>query len=166
MAKCQDCKGDLKEGAACPSVVTRGRGLCYLCARVSCKESRNKNPKSFLLYSSRSNSKVRGIENTLVLADIPDIPEFCPVFSWIRLEHRVGAERRDSSPSLDRIDNTRGYVKGNVRIISWRANRLKGNATDEELAALGLDATKRKTCNKRRRQATVLQSLNNQTALI
>jgi hypothetical protein len=99
-------------------------------------------------------------------ADIPNIPEFCPVFPWIRLEFRVGAERQDNSPSLDRIDNTKGYVKGNVRIVSWRANRLKGNATDEELAALGLDATKRKTCNKRRRQAMVLQSLNNQTAPI
>jgi hypothetical protein len=37
------------------------------------------------------------------------------------------------SPSLDRIDPTKGYVKGNVWIISHRANRIKSDATHEEL---------------------------------
>jgi hypothetical protein len=79
----------------------------------------------------------------LTLEDIPDIPTHCPVFTWIALEYRVGEGRRDNSPSLDRIDNTKGYVKGNVRVISWRANNLKGNAIDQELTALGNDAIKR-----------------------
>lgn len=39
----------------------------------------------------------------------------------------------DNSPSIDRIDNTHGYIKGNVRVISWRANAIKGDATIEEL---------------------------------
>jgi len=38
-----------------------------------------------------------------------------------------------ASPSLDRIDPTKGYVKGNVWIISHRANRIKSDATHEEL---------------------------------
>jgi hypothetical protein len=61
------------------------------------------------------------------------IPEFCPVLG-IRLEtKRNKATRFTSSPSLDRIDSTKGYVKGNVRVISARANCLKNNATIEEL---------------------------------
>ena len=36
-------------------------------------------------------------------------------------------------PSLDRIDGAKGYVKGNVRVISHRANMLKNDATIEEL---------------------------------
>jgi hypothetical protein len=37
---------------------------------------------------------------------------------------------------LDRIDNNEGYVKGNVAVISFRANTLKNNATAEELRAI------------------------------
>lgn len=38
-----------------------------------------------------------------------------------------------SSPSLDRIDNRMGYVPGNVWVISWKANRMKSDASMEEL---------------------------------
>lgn len=41
-------------------------------------------------------------------------------------------ERQENSPSFDRIDCTKGYVKGNVQIISWRANRIKNDGTAEE----------------------------------
>jgi hypothetical protein len=37
---------------------------------------------------------------------------------------------------LDRIDPTKGYVKGNVWIVSHRANTLKGNTTHDELKAI------------------------------
>jgi hypothetical protein len=40
-----------------------------------------------------------------------------------------GHNRFDDSPSLDRINNMKGYVPGNVKIISWRANHLKSNGT-------------------------------------
>ena len=39
----------------------------------------------------------------------------------------------DDSPSLDRIVSSLGYVKGNIRVISYKANRVKSNATLEEL---------------------------------
>lgn len=42
----------------------------------------------------------------------------------------------DGSPSLDRVDNTRGYVPGNVLVISWKANQIKSNATLAELESI------------------------------
>jgi hypothetical protein len=62
------------------------------------------------------------------------IPEFCPIFG-IKLQV---AERRhnDNSPALDRIVPELGYVKGNIIVISQRANVLKRDASLEELQAL------------------------------
>ena len=64
------------------------------------------------------------------------VPSHCPVLG-IPLEwsaRRGGkASALPNSPSLDRIDPTKGYVKGNVWIISHRANTIKNDATHEEL---------------------------------
>ena len=49
-------------------------------------------------------------------------------FAWEPVEPESKPE-----PYVDRIDNDRGYVKGNVEVISWRANWLKANATPEEM---------------------------------
>ena len=145
MAVCQGCSTELTNENSGPSVVARNRGRCRDCSKDYLDDRRQKNPKSWLLYSSRARCKRNGLENTLTLADIPDLPKRCPVFPWIVIEHEVGNGRRAGSPSLDRIDNNVGYVAGNIRVISWRANFLKHDATDKELAALGADATKRNT---------------------
>lgn len=76
----------------------------------------------------------------LTIDDLPKIPEFCPVFPWIRLAYNVGQGRKPNAVSLDRIDNTVGYTKGNVRFISDRANILRRDASTEELEHLWLDA--------------------------
>jgi len=39
---------------------------------------------------------------------------------------------KENSPSLDRIDSKKGYVPGNVMIMSWRANRIKNDGTAAE----------------------------------
>jgi hypothetical protein len=143
MARCHRCGCVLTEENSSPSVAKRQRGSCNTCASKFNKQRRLDNPKSFILYASRQNAKTRGIENNLALSDIPDIPKHCPVFPCIEIEHRVGEGIRDNSPSLDRVDNTIGYVKGNVRIVSYRANNLKSDASDQELTALGKDAIKR-----------------------
>ena len=59
------------------------------------------------------------------------IPDICPVLG-IRIQIGKTAPI-DSSPSLDRKDGNKGYVKGNVFVISNRANRIKNDATKEEL---------------------------------
>jgi hypothetical protein len=60
----------------------------------------------------------------------------CPILgiplSWSSMREG-GYQLLPSSPSLDRIDPAKGYVKGNVWIISHRANTIKNNATHEEL---------------------------------
>jgi hypothetical protein len=64
------------------------------------------------------------------------VPSHCPVFG-APLEWSVrrggDAHALSNSPSLDRIDPSKGYVKGNVWIISNRANAIKNDASHEEL---------------------------------
>ena len=64
------------------------------------------------------------------------VPSHCPVFNlpleW-SLRRELGPVSLPNSPSLDRIDPSKGYVKGNVWIISNKANAIKNSATHEEL---------------------------------
>jgi hypothetical protein len=64
------------------------------------------------------------------------VPSHCPILgvelAW-STRRLNGDTTLPNSPSLDRIDPTKGYVKGNVWIVSARANRIKNDATHEEL---------------------------------
>lgn len=62
------------------------------------------------------------------------LPARCPVLG-IPLETGVGASI-DASPTLDRVRPEWGYIRGNVLVISNRANRLKSDATLGELQAI------------------------------
>ncbi len=86
------------------------------------------------LYAARNRAKRRGLEFTITVDDI-QIPEKCPVLG-IPLTFEPGRGAHESSPSIDRIDNTKGYTPDNIVIISWRANRLKSDATMAELKAI------------------------------
>lgn len=59
------------------------------------------------------------------------IPDVCPVLG---IPLQLGTRTfQAGSPSIDRLVPAKGYVKGNVRIISWRANTLKRDATADEM---------------------------------
>ena len=60
-----------------------------------------------------------------------EIPEFCPILG-IRLEGGT-KKYHETSPSLDRVIPELGYVPGNIAVMSFRANRIKGDASVEEL---------------------------------
>lgn len=59
-----------------------------------------------------------------------EFPLVCPILG-IELDW-FAKKRKENSPSFDRIDSSKGYVKGNVVICSWRANRIKNDGTSEE----------------------------------
>ena len=87
-----------------------------------------------LLYSNiKSRCKRIGREFSIELEDIL-IPEKCPVFGFdLKREDR---QTWMCAPSVDRIDSSKGYIKGNVTVVSRRANIIKRDATIEELEQL------------------------------
>lgn len=60
------------------------------------------------------------------------LPEICPVLGLTLKYVQEKAGCSDDRPSIDRINNAIGYIPGNVRVISWRANRIKNDGTAEE----------------------------------
>lgn len=92
-----------------------------------------KNPEKMMLHMARNRAKAEGYACTLTVHDIV-IPEFCPLLG-LQLERNAGV-RKDTSPSLDKIEPELGYVPGNVWVVSWRANRIKNDATLAELQLL------------------------------
>lgn len=92
-----------------------------------------KKDKRYTIWCSvKKRATKKGTEFNLSIEDIPKIPLLCPVLGIEIKSNKISAPL-DSSPSLDRINPKLGYVKGNVRIISNRANRIKSDATADEV---------------------------------
>jgi len=114
------------------------RDICKKCSKIlKQKNIRNRDwkfdTKNILYSNAKQRAKKSNIEFTLTKEDI-DIPDTCPVFGFpLKRENK---ETWMCAPSIDRIDNTRGYVKDNIIIVSRRANILKKDATIDELRKL------------------------------
>ena len=84
--------------------------------------------------SIKTRSKAKGIPCDID-ADylISIMPTHCPVLG-VKLEHRTNNKANEpNSPQVDRIVPELGYVRGNVQIISRRANGIKSDASIEEI---------------------------------
>jgi hypothetical protein len=87
------------------------------------------NPKKIMLISAKGRAKKNGLEFNLVESDIV-IPKYCPIFPEMEL-YKSDGKVSYNSPTLDRIDNNKGYVKGNIGVISHKANSIKRDGTVE-----------------------------------
>lgn len=98
---------------------------------------RANNPLRWMLARARQGAQCRALEFSIVEADFGALPTHCPVLG---LELKYAKERATQGDpaiaSLDRKDNSKGYIPGNVFIVSSRANTLKGSASIAELEAL------------------------------
>ena len=90
--------------------------------------------QKLLLGRAKLSASRKHLPFNLDLIDI-FIPTVCPIFQT-PLSLSAGRGRADSSPSLDRIIPALGYTKGNVWVISLRANRIKNDASVQELQTL------------------------------
>jgi hypothetical protein len=90
-------------------------------------------PDLFLFKMVRQRARHLEIEFALAPEDVV-IPECCPVLG-IKLS-APGGGLCENSPTVDRFNPEKGYTKGNVAVMSMKANRLKNNATIAELEAI------------------------------
>ena len=102
------------------------------------RQWRSKHPKDTLIIAARSRARKFALPCDITTEDL-EWPSHCPVLG-IELDYNrtIAGNRklRSNYPTLDRRDNSKGYVKGNVFVISHRANRIKSDATVAELKAV------------------------------
>lgn len=88
----------------------------------------------YLVRAARDRAKRKGLECTITAEEIVWQIELgiCAVTGIpFNMETRKG--RHPFTPSVDRIDHTLGYVSGNVRVIIWALNAMRGTWGDEVL---------------------------------
>ena len=77
----------------------------------------------------KANATKTGWEWSITFGEL-DWPTHCPILG-MELDYFL-EYRAENSPSFDQIDSGKGYIPGNVQIISWRANRIKNDGNAEE----------------------------------
>lgn len=87
-----------------------------------------------MLSSAKQRAKDKGLLFNIHYEDV-QIPNLCPVLK-IPLMPSTDGNLNDNSPSLDRLIPYLGYTKGNVKVISMKANRIKTDATSNEIEAV------------------------------
>jgi len=110
--------------------------ICKNCANEIYKDKPN---ELKLLYAARSRARAGNFECSITPKDIK-IPKKCPVlgidlFQNIGCGAAKGAEN-ENAPSIDRVDTRKGYIPGNIAVISKRANSRKSDASIEEIFAI------------------------------
>lgn len=102
--------------------------------REQCLEAKRLSYKKNIVHNMWKKAKIRaekyGYEFNIEESDII-IPKVCPL---LNIPIVLGSKNDyEQTPSIDRIDNTKGYIKGNIWVISKKANSMKNSATYDEL---------------------------------
>jgi len=103
-----------------------------ICKPCNSKRVKSQTPEKRMWQRAKQRARAKGMESTLEVEDI-FLPKVCPILG---IELKVNSGRPgayDSSYSLDRIDNSKGYTQDNIQVISQIANAMKANASAEQL---------------------------------
>lgn len=133
-----------------PSNYRHSKYICRTCdnKRSYQRENRRRENKkvgssqhiSDMLDNTRKRAKKNGLTFSLRKKDIK-ITEFCPILNIkyelnkknVKWGTKKGQNNWCTSPSIDRIDNSKGYTKDNIIVVSQLANAIKNQATPNQI---------------------------------
>lgn len=143
---CKECKQSKKFRKRTESKIHSRRPFCLNCEKSIAQSRYTKNKKTTLatiqkyrqnnwklkmLWQAKATAARKNLDFNLEESDIV-IPSHCKYLN-IPLTQSLGEGVIWSNTSLDRIDSSLGYIKGNVEVISRKANSIKNMATIDEL---------------------------------
>jgi hypothetical protein len=94
------------------------------------RKTKVENSEKYLWKYAKARANKKGLDFNIEIEDII-IPEYCPYLGY-KLELGYGSDTK-KSPSLDRIDPTKGYIKGNIQVVCRLFNSMKWDSNQEEL---------------------------------
>ena len=107
---------------------------CKPCDYLKIKNTHEADPSVRLYLLSKRRAKKKGIEFNLTKEFVKNLwnkdSKICPI---LNAKYQFGVRNKNFNPSLDRVDNNKGYLKKNVRLLSFKANSLKGDLVDVEI---------------------------------
>lgn len=111
------------------------RKFCRSCNRASDRKTRSSAYESYLatlVSKSRYQAVQRGIPDfSITSAQLKELWQKqegrCAISGVILTHHLDGSGHKEFNASIDRIDSQLGYVPGNVQLVAYRVNNLKGN---------------------------------------
>lgn len=109
----------------------RNRELSNLQSLRSNRKRRRERPEQHLFFIARGRARKNKLDFDITPEDIV-IPDLCPI-RQVPLSFLGDVI---NNPSLDRVDNSKGYVKGNVRVISRKANMWKNDMSVKDIEVL------------------------------
>lgn len=111
----------------------RIKGGCCQCNSDSSKNRYKASPYEMKVAGSKAMAKIRNLEHTITADDI-EWGDVCPVYG-IPIDYNAD-KYSNNAPQLDRVDNSKGYIKGNVKVISRKANVDKRDLSIDEVRKL------------------------------
>jgi len=144
--KCKESKQSKEFRVRSESKTHSRRPFCRSCEKSKLHDNYNKNKSARskkvmeyrennwrlkMLWQAKSTAARKNLSFDIDENDII-IPTHCK-YLGTPLTQEQGSGVVWSNTSLDRIDSSLGYIKGNVEVISRKANTMKNMATDEEL---------------------------------
>ena len=130
---CKCACGAVKEVAG--YALSHGRVVSCGCyhRELSTKHGKSGSREYILWLGAKKRAELLSLPFDIEISDVV-IPTHCPCLG---IEITAGEEGGIyNSPSIDRIVPSRGYVKDNIWVISYKANRIKNDATPDELLAV------------------------------
>ena len=110
--------------------------FCKECENSNFMKRYRKNPYHQLFHNFKKRSSLAKVPFQLTKDDLKDLLENssdrCPVFGFKYIKN-TDKNHRDYAPSLDRINPKKGYTKENVIVVSMLANRIKTDATIDQI---------------------------------
>jgi len=110
---------------------------CAQCEKDRFNKRYRVNPIPQLISGFRNRAKKQNVPFNLTVDDMKDLiknaADICPALGVKMKIAKLFANDSNYSPSFDRIDPKKGYTKNNIVIVSNRANRIKSDATVDEI---------------------------------
>jgi predicted nucleic acid-binding Zn-ribbon protein len=121
-----------RECTLCGVLFPKTSKTVTLCNDCNSKRVKDEPLNKKMWRRAKSRAGVNKMDFDIEFSDVV-VPTHCPVFNIELIMHKGSPGGKPNSPALDRIDNSKGYVKGNVQVISHLANMMKASATIDEL---------------------------------